>query len=240
MSEYIEIVPAILEKDFAQIEQKLALVREAGVKNVQIDICDGHFVPSKTFGSAGCAESFARLAEMTVGLELELDMMINWDSEIIGRFDKWIETVQLSQCSRVVLHYTSVSNLNKWQEITNLLTIDETNISGLKIGLGVSLDDDLSKVAQLLESLEFDFVQVMGITQIGFGGQQLDARALEVVASLHKLYPKLEISVDGGVKLHNAVKLTDAGATRLVAGSALFGSNDVAQAVVEMKNEISK
>ncbi len=223
----IQIVPAVLEAKFAQIAQKVEIVKDAQIADLQIDICDGQFVPSQTFGSDGNADDFRQIAQIAEGLKLELDLMVIWDD---SSFDKWVSAIKVSNCARVVIHFSSVSDTDKWQEIFNVLKNDE-NCAPMEIGLGVSLDDDNDEICAILDKCEFDFAQVMGIAQIGFGAQELDARTLEKIVQIAKQYPQLQISVDGGVKLHNAVKLIHAGATRLVAGSALFGGGDIAEAV---------
>ncbi len=226
----IQIVPAVLEAKFAQIAQKVEIVKDAQIADLQIDICDGQFVPSQTFGSDGNADDFRQIAQIAEGLKLELDLMVIWDD---SSFDKWVSAIKVSNCARAVIHFSSVNSVDKWQKIFNVFKNDENcaNCMQIEIGLGVSLDDDNDEICAILDKYEFDFAQVMGIAQIGFGAQELDVRTPEKIAQIAKRYPQLQISVDGGVKLHNAVKLIHAGATRLVAGSALFGGDDIAEAV---------
>ncbi|MEK7390774.1 MAG: hypothetical protein AAB635_01405, partial [Patescibacteria group bacterium] len=73
-----------------------------------------------------------------------------------------------------------------------------------------------------------DFVQFMGIAKIGFQGQLFDERVYDKISGLRATRPNVTISVDGGVNLETATKLIEAGANRLVVGSALFESEDVA------------
>ncbi|HEU0080414.1 MAG TPA: hypothetical protein VFQ72_00095 [Candidatus Paceibacterota bacterium] len=79
------------------------------------------------------------------------------------------------------------------------------------------------------------FVQVMGIQNIGYQGQDFDPRAVELVRALRAAYPDMPIAVDGGVDVDNGRELVNAGATRLVVGSALFESVDFAGTLKEFQ-----
>ncbi|OHA46001.1 MAG: hypothetical protein A2541_00465 [Candidatus Taylorbacteria bacterium RIFOXYD2_FULL_36_9] len=81
-----------------------------------------------------------------------------------------------------------------------------------------------------------DFVQFMGIDNIGFQDQEFDDRVLEKVSDLRSQYPNIPISVDGGVDFDNAADLISAGATKLVSGSAIFESEDIARAIHDLAN----
>lgn len=106
MKKQIEILPAILEKSFSKIEKKIKQV-ENFVDFIQVDICDGKFVPSKTVASAGCSSSFLRLKKLTKKVGLELDMMVDLDTKIKGRFEKWLKGIEASGAERVVFHLGS-------------------------------------------------------------------------------------------------------------------------------------
>jgi ribulose-phosphate 3-epimerase len=76
----------------------------------------------------------------------------------------------------------------------------------------------------------------MGIKNVGFQGQDMDEKVYETISAIRAKYPELPISVDGGVTLENAGDLVDAGATRLVSGSAIFGSNNPKEAIDYLKS----
>ena len=226
----IKIAAAILEAKFQKLEQR---VREArGVVDImQIDICDGKFVPSKTFASAGCTESFKRIAKLTKKDILELDMMVDLDSTIAGRFDKWMTAIKSSGAKQVIFHYGSTEN--KWGEIFKIL-----KGSKIKFGLAVHLHHKNSEIFKMLESHPFKYVQVMGIEKVGFGGQSFSNKTYAKVRAIRKKYPKLDIAIDGGVKVNNAKKLIEAGATQLSSGSGIFKYEDgINEAVKLMRKQ---
>ncbi len=217
----IEINAAILERRPEDIEDKISEVSKL-VDFVQIDICDGRFVPSKTFMSAGCPSSAKCIALLTQEMSLELDMMIDWDTPIKGRFKKWLQAIKLTKAKRLVLHFGSSSN---WEDIFNSLITKHSEY--LEIGLGVHLQDNIDDVLALLQYHPFSYVQIMGIEKVGYGGQVLSSLVFDKISQLRSAKPTMPISVDGGVKLENVKELIEAGATRLALGSGLFDTLDI-------------
>ncbi len=213
----VKIGAAILEKSFDQLEKRLREARGI-VDFMQIDICDGKFVPSKTVGSAGCAESFKRIAKLTKNDILELDMMVDLDTTITGRFEKWMHAITLAKPSRTILHYGSTK---RWNEVFKYL-----KGKGIKLGLGVHLHHKNSDILKMLDKYPFSYVQVMGIEKVGFGGQKFSNKTYAKVRAIRKAKPKMDIAIDGAVKVENAKKLVKAGATRLSSGSGLFKYKD--------------
>ncbi len=216
----IKIGAAVLEKDFEQLKKRIRMALGA-VDFIQIDICDGDFVPSKTFGSTGSAESFKRMAKLNsksagTKFELELDMMVNLDSPIGGRFKKWLEAVAIIKPVRTVFHFGSTKH---WDDVFEYFKKQKFKMD---IGLGVHIHHRNSDILKLLNEYPFKYVQVMGIERVGFGGQSFSPKALNKIKALKKACPKLEISVDGAVKVGNAAKLIAVEVTRLASGSGLF------------------
>lgn len=228
----VKIGAAVLEKDFEQLEKRVHEARDV-VDFIQIDVCDGKFVPSKTVGSAGCADSFKRIAKLSsrsTKFELELDMMVHLDTPVTGRFEKWLNAINIAKPERVVFHYGST---DRWEEVFKYLKDRKLKV---KVGLGVHLHHKNSNILKLLDKYPFKYIQVMGIEKVGFGGQKFSNKALTKIKALKKALPKLEISVDGAVKVENANKLVKAGATRLTSGSGLFKYKDgINEAVRLMK-----
>lgn len=223
----IKIVPAILESDFAKIEERFKTVSGL-VPMVQVDICDGKFVPSKTIGSAGCSESFERLRDLAekYNMKIELDMMVDLDIDIVGRFDKWMSALKVSGATQVVLHFGSTYN---WTGVFDALAG-----SDMIIGLAVHIDSDLQEVANLLDKYNFKYIQVMGIEKVGHGGQSFDNRALDIIKTLRAKYPALLVSVDGGVNMSTAASLIAAGAAQLAAGSAIYKASNPQESIEEL------
>lgn len=105
--------------------------------------------------------------------------------------------------------------------------------SDIEVGIALDTTTPNEKVYPLVEKI--DFVQFMGIEKIGYQGQDFDARVLEKIANLREKFKRVIISVDGSVNLETAPKLIEAGANRLVSGSAIFESNDIKKTIEQLK-----
>ncbi len=219
------IVPAILPKDFSEILAKLELVR--GVAGtVQIDIADGKFAPNKTWPYVGDHGEISSLMTEAEGFpfwqdfDFEFDLMVGKPQEAVPF---WVR----AGASRVIVHIESTAPdtlsdlITEWKHVVD-------------IGLALKPSTPTEKLETFLH--EVSFVQCMGNDRIGFGGVPLDEQVvLPKITHLRKKYPELTISVDIGVNLETAPRLIEAGASRLVAGSAVFGKANPAQAVRELE-----
>lgn len=229
----IEIVPAILSKKLRTIEQQLALVHSEA-RQVQIDVVDGVFARPKTWPYTDSA-TFDALVKGDAKLpfwdelQFELDLMVADPSADVREF---IQT----GVSRIVLHAHSGNVEQAFQRL-----IDTRNDEGsgtVSVGIAIMPMDQL----EVLEPFDaqFDFVQVMGIDTIGRQGQKFNQHAVFLLERLRRRYPQLPLQVDGGVSLENAQALVRAGATRLIVGSAIFGSKDpivAYRALMEIVNQ---
>lgn len=230
----MDIIPAILPKNYEDLKNKIALVRGI-VPVTQIDICDGIFVKNISWpfevGVPELDEHFRRIINEQEGLpfwediDFELDLMV---SDAVENFDIYTKLGP----KRIIFHLEAVGNV---EEFKNFMEgIDMYVRDSIQIGLAVNADTEISKIFPLVNSV--DFVQCMGISEIGFQGQEFDERVLENIKKLKEKFSILIISVDGGVNLENAESLVSAGANRLVIGSALFNTDDIIGAVESFKN----
>lgn len=223
----IEIIPAILPKDFTELEDKVGEVQGL-VKTVQIDVCDGQFVPNATWPYRKTDDSFKKIVAQEEGLpgwkelNFEIDLMVNHPEEVA---DDWV----MAGAQRIILHVESVGDVAG--AIGSLAGRTE-------IGLALSeetpieiLDDPKFKIGDGV----VQFIQLMGIDRIGFQGQTLDPKVIERIKQVRSRHSDLPISVDGGVTLENAPDLVAAGADRLVSGSGIFGSDNVFEAIQRFK-----
>lgn len=211
----MEIIPAILPKDFNEIDEKSSLI--VGLAPlVQVDICDGKFVPSTTWPYKKRDENFEEIIREDRGmpswedLDYEFDLMIKDPSENDAR--QWLS----AGAKRIVLHAESADDLTPVMNVLDGL---------VEIGLAINITTPLDVVEKY--KTKITYLQFMGITKIGFQGQAFDPRVLEKIAEAKEKYPDFAIQVDGGVSLATAEQLAEAGATRLVAGSVLFGSDNI-------------
>ena len=212
-----EIIPAILAKDLQELETKLALLKEAcslletsdKPKVVQIDICNNDFFENFDFDI---------LKKYSDTFDFELDLM-NLD------IDKIIERLNDLSCSeikRLIFHYAD------WGEKFSILEFDN---SFQEIALAVLPALDLEEIKPYLEKI--NFIQFMGLNSVGVQGGVFNPAVIQKIADFRKTNPEMLISVDGGVSLENALALINAGASRLVSGSAIFGQNNSPQEILD-------
>jgi ribulose-phosphate 3-epimerase len=225
----MEIIPAILPKDFAELEEKIELV--AGVlldrvsaPIIQIDICDGKLTPKPGWPYKKHDNNFEAILSEERGLphwedvDFEMDLMIA-DPEL--ELDKWIA----SGAKRLIIHFESTKNMDR--------IIGE--LQGLvEIGIAINVDTPVDDIAPFIHDI--DVVQCMGINKIGFQGQPFDVRVVEKVRELKERFPERAVSVDGGVNMETAVLLRDVGADRLIVGSAIFDSENIAETIEGFEN----
>jgi len=220
----IEIIPAILPKNYEDMKNHIALVRGV-VPIVQIDICDGIFVKNTTWPySTGGNEDYnlQNILNEREGMpfwediDFELDLMV---SDAVTNFDIYSKLGP----KRIVFHLEAIGEIEDFKDF--LEGIDLYIRDSIEIGVAINTTTNIEEIFPLVNSV--DFIQCMGIESVGFQGQDQDARVLSHIKTLKEKYPDLIISVDGAVNLENASALLDAGATRLVVGSAIFNTNDI-------------
>lgn len=229
----IEIVPAILPKDYEEMKNKIALVRGI-VPLVQIDLCDGIFVPSRTwpFLTGGMGDfNFQRILNEEEGMpfwediDFELDLMV---SDAVPNFDIYSKLGP----KRIIFHLEAVGDLEEFKNFLEGLDIYIRD--SIEIGVAINSTTSVEKLFPLINHL--DFVQCMGIARIGFQGQEFDPKVLENIRILKKKDPNLTVSVDGAVGFETAPKLIEAGADRLTVGSVIFRSEDIRGTIEELQN----
>jgi len=227
----IEIIPAILPKNYEDLKNKIALVRGV-VPLAQIDICDGIFVSSKTWPfESNLDEHFHKILNEEEGIpfwediNFELDLMV---ADAVQNFDIYTKL----GAKRIVFHIEAVGDLKEFKNF--LEGIDMYIKEMTDIGIAIDIKTPLEQIFPLINNI--DFVQCMGIDRVGFQEQEFDEKVLEKIKILKEKFPDLIISVDGGVDLETAPALVSAGASRLVIGSAIFNTEDIIGTIEEFKN----
>ncbi|MEX2369182.1 MAG: hypothetical protein WD552_02190 [Candidatus Paceibacterota bacterium] len=217
----IEVIPAIIPDTFQILRDEMSQVKEL-VPLVQIDVIDGKFAPEATWPYNGAKEAgiFTEIVEQKRGfpfwdkLQFEVDLMVEQPEEVV---DDWI----MAGASAVIVH---ASSTDKHADI--FATLAE---QGTGIGLALKPADSNEIIDQFIDQI--DFIQVMGSNEIGYHGVELDPMVYDKIADIRKEHPELSIAVDIGVTFSTAPRLVQAGATRLVSGSAIFESEDMAEAI---------
>lgn len=204
----MKIIPGILEQDFSEIQKKVALVKPH-VDRVHIDILDGTFVPYQSFRDPAKIQ--------TLPIQVELHLMIQRPEFVVRRWGT------LPNVDRLIVHLETVSNA---QEILNL--IHKTHKQA-----GFALNSE-SRIAALQDPLlRADMMLVMGV-EPGRAGQSILPDSIEKVKEARALFPEKIVSFDGGVRLENVSALRGAGASEIVANSAIFQAPDIAQAIAHL------
>lgn len=201
-----EIIPAIIPQSREHLRAVLMSVRPY-TTSVQIDIVDGKFVPfiSWPYEEAGRIQD---LAEFTADFDIEMDLMHLEPEKAIPQY-------VAAGINRIVVHLESVSDFARIVALKQEL--------GFMLGISMSNDSPLSLITDHV--LDADYVQFMGIAQIGTQQQPFDERVLTYVRMFHERYPEVRISVDGSVNGDTLERLRDAGVNRFISGSAILKSN---------------
>jgi ribulose-phosphate 3-epimerase len=218
-----EITPAILEKDFSEIKNKLTALR-GRVKCVHIDIQDGVFTEAATwpFTSGGFEDfDFQRVINEEEGLPYWTDFDYEFDLMTMDAVENFDIYMKLG-LKRMIFHLSAQKNLEEFEHF--LEGLDMYVRDNIELGLAFRPSDDLDVVSKL--SHKVDFLHCMGSDKIGFQGEAFSDKALENIKILKKNLPGVVISVDIGVNLENAETILEAGADRLVIGSAIWKSGD--------------
>lgn len=211
-----EIIPAIMPRNFYDLKEKMSLV-DGFVSTVQIDLCDGIYVHTKTWPYHPKDENsleiiFSEEEGMPFWetLDLEIDCMVK--NPI-----KELETIIRFGPKRIVFHLKSLDNPKEFFE-----NLDAYIKEQCEIGLAILPDTNISEIENLIE--EIDFIQCMGIDEIGVQGNPFDKKVLEQIREIKNKYPEMIVSVDGGVNQNTIGDLNDAGVDRFVIGSAIFNT----------------
>lgn len=235
-----EILPAIIPESYEDLNCKMSAVKGI-VKLVQIDICDGRFVPSESWPYIGDDENrFEKIIEEDEGfpfwqdMDFEADLMIKITQELV---EKWIK----AGAKVLVLHIESSPNiLDIVKELRKTYGYSEDSLVSVEIGIALNVNTPNEALDKFLEKNTqgrrlADFVQFMGIDKIGYQGQKFDEKDYKKIKELRKKYPDVTISVDGGVNFDNYKELVKAGANKLISGSAIYESENIKRAVEEMR-----
>ncbi len=206
------IIPAILPKNQTELNTKVKQVL-GFVSCVQVDICDGEFVVSKT--------QFNELPYMEE-IDYELDLMIKNPEKVLHEY------IENFQPARIVLHLESIENMGSIMgQIGSVRGI-------IEIGFCIGNDTDNELLEKYID--QCDFIQLMGIRTIGKQSEPFDDRVLEKINYFHTKYPELTISIDGSVNQETITKLANTGASRFVCGSSVFGNKQTEQNIETLEN----
>lgn len=198
----IEIIPAILEKHYFQVEEQIKRLSKVG-DWLSLDVEDGSFTNVTTFNDPPA------LRRLYTKAKLEIDLMI---LEPEKSLDAWLA---VKAVKRITLHLETLTNARA--------LIKKINRHKLQAGLAINPETSIARLKPFLK--EIKVAQIMGIKP-GKQGQKFQPRVLSKVKALRQLAPGLNIAVDGGVNLKTVAPIVRAGANYLIIGSYFKKSRD--------------
>lgn len=214
----VKIAPSVLSADFGVLAEEIAKV-EPEADLLHVDVMDGHFVPNLTIGPL-VVEAIHRRTRVPLDVHL-----------MIQNPDRYIAAFAQAGASYLSVHAEVCPHLHR--------TIQQIREAGVKPGVALNPSTSLHAVEQILDQV--DLVLLMSVNP-GFGGQAFIPFVLRKIEELarrrQRLDPRPEIEVDGGIKIENCRAVAQAGATILVAGSAIFGVPDPRAAIVKMREQV--
>ncbi len=214
-----KIAPSLLSADFANLTEEIRKIEKGGADYLHLDVMDGIFVPNITFGPP-VIKSLRKVTEMPFDVHLMID-----------KPERFIKDFSDAGANILTVHPEASVHLHR--------TIQEIKSYGMKAGVSLNPSTDLSVLNYIIDDL--DLILVMTVNP-GFGGQSFINSMIDKIKALRTMIDgkglDIILEVDGGVKLSNAKKLVELGVDLLVAGSEVFGAEDVEQRTRDFKNLI--
>jgi ribulose-phosphate 3-epimerase len=212
----VRVAPSILSADFGRLAEEVRAIETAGADYVHVDVMDGRFVPNITLGPPV-------VAAVRRATQLPLDVHL-----MIVEPERYIEEFVKAGASLVSVHAETCPHLHR--------TLQQIRQAGAKPAVVLNPSTSLTAIEEVLG--EVTMVLLMSVNP-GFGGQSFIPSTVDKIRRLRKMIDAqrldVDIEVDGGVNPSTAREVVEAGATVLVAGSAVFGTRDYAQAIAVLR-----
>ncbi|MEX2493877.1 MAG: ribulose-phosphate 3-epimerase [Nitrospirales bacterium] len=213
------LAPSILSADFGRLREEVAEVEANGADLIHVDIMDGHFVPNLTAGPA-------LVRALRKGTNLNVHMMVTDPDCFIDEFAD-------AGANGMTVHAETCSHLHR--------TIHAVQEAGMKTGVALNPATPINMVEEVLPFV--DLLLIMSVNP-GFGGQAFIASSLDKIRrasrAIKELHSEALLEVDGGLKIENTHAVVQAGADSIVAGSAIFSSQDYQKTIGDFHKKMGR
>lgn len=206
----IEIIPAINEEEFEEVEKKIRLI-ESYAKWVHLDVADATFTRNTLWHEP------ADLVGVKTPLLIEAHLMI---SDIEERIENWLSV----NVKRIIFNLEASKDPD--------FIIDKCRQAGVEVGLSIGPDTPWTQIVPYLKKI--DLAQILSVYP-GLAGQKFIEEGFDKIVNIRKKCPSCVIEVDGGMNPETAKKAAEAGANIIVAASYIWGSGDIEKAINELK-----
>ena len=216
-----KIAPSILSADFARLGDEVRRVEEAGADLIHFDVMDGHFVPNLSIG-VPVLKSLRKITR----LPLDAHLMISEPARYLKAFVE-----------------AGANSISVHAEVCDDLPMIAARIHELGARASVAINPETPVERVLAAAEHLDMILVMSVHP-GFGGQGFIAASLEKLRAVRREIErrglKVDVEVDGGVKIDNIAAVAEAGANVFVSGSGIFGHENYQQIIAEMRTRVAR
>lgn len=212
----LKIAPSVLSADFACIKDQVQAVERAGASYVHLDVMDGRFVPNITWGPKV-------IGDLRKHTKLQFDCHL-----MIVEPERYVEDFRKAGADIITFHLEATPHAQRL--LTHIRSL------GAKAGISICPQTPVAMLEEVMDVV--DLILIMSVNP-GFGGQKFIPHSLEKIRQARELVMRTgaqcEIEVDGGITLHNARSVIEAGADVLVMGSAIFDTPDCGATTREVR-----
>ena len=213
----VKIAPSILSADFSRLGEEIKAVEAAGADWIHIDVMDGQFVSNITIGPP-IIESIRKCTKLPLDVHL-----------MIQNADCYLKSFADAGADILTVHVEACPHLHR--------TVQAIKELDVRAGVVLNPSTALSTLEEIM--VDIDMVLLMSVNP-GFGGQEFIPSMNDKIANLRDIIDRfdtdIDLEVDGGIKTSNVKEVREAGANIIVAGSAIFGSDDYKKTIKELRN----